>query len=413
MPASVVVPLLWLACYLVGAIPFGYLVARAKGVDLFQVGSGNIGATNVGRVLGRTFGVLVFVLDFLKGALPVAVVVPLARLVSNDALTAFESPEVLKVGAAAFAFLGHLFPVYLGFRGGKGVATGAGAVAVLVPVPFLAALGTWLLAALVTRTVSLASILAVAVLSAVQIAATRPPFGGANLVVTAFCLAGSLLVVARHRANVGRLLAGTESQIGDGPMRQNLLRVLHVVAAGVWVGAAGFFNFVTAPSLFATFEQVVATAPSDRTANVPIVPPGTPDEVRKNLGSALAGAAVGPVFPKYFALQLACAVVVLATAWAWRAEPPVGRNRVRVQLAVAAVAAVAAGWWVSDVVSKLRLARFDATFEVAAVAREQFATWHLVSLGLSFVTILLAFALLVLAAWLPQRAEPTPAADPS
>ena len=185
-------------------------------------------------------------------------------------------------------------------------------------------------------------------------------------------------------------------------MRRSLLRVLHVVAAGIWVGAAGFFNFVTAPSLFATFENVVQTSPSDRTAHLPIVPEGTSVEARKKLASALAGAAVGPVFPKYFVLQLVCAVIVFATAWTWRKELP-GRHKLRFQLAFAALASVAAGWWISSVVSQLRLARFDPNPDIAAIAREQFATWHLVSLGLSSVTIALAFALLVLAARLPEE----------
>src|ERR1043166_7823437 len=98
-----------LGAYLLGAVPFGYLVARLRGVDIFKAGSGNIGATNVGRVLGRKFGLFVFVLDFLKGAVPVAVVRSLL-------------PEVpwAAVAAGLAAFVGHMFPVYLRFRGGKG-----------------------------------------------------------------------------------------------------------------------------------------------------------------------------------------------------------------------------------------------------------------------------------------------------
>jgi glycerol-3-phosphate acyltransferase PlsY len=391
---SVVVPALWFVSYLAGAIPFGYLVGRWKGVDLFAVGSGNIGATNVGRTLGRTYGILVFVLDFLKGALPPAAIGGLARLLTDQ--PGFP-PSAMAVGAAASAFLGHLFPIFLRFRGGKGVATGAGTVAVLAPAGFAAALAVWLLTILMSRLVSLASILAAVVLVGVHLAVQ--PFDA----IAVYVVAAALFVIVKHRSNVGRLLQGTENRIGDGPMRQSLLRVLHVVAAGVWVGAAGFFNFVTAPSLFATFENVVQSAPSDRTAHVPIVPEGTTPEQRKNLASALAGAGVGPLFPKYFALQMGCAVVVLATAWTWRKESP-GRHRLRVQLAFAALASVGAGWWISDVVSRLRLARFDP--DLAAIAREQFATWHLVSLGLSVVTIGLAFVLLVLAARLP--AEPGP-----
>src|SRR5215472_13647210 len=111
-----------LAAYFIGAIPFGYLVARVRGVDILRQGSGNIGATNVGRVLGRRMGILVFCLDFAKGALPVVAALRFAAAVG-------EPPQILGVAAGMAAFLGHLFPVYLRFRGGKGVATGAGAVA--------------------------------------------------------------------------------------------------------------------------------------------------------------------------------------------------------------------------------------------------------------------------------------------
>src|SRR5437870_3812335 len=125
-----------LAAYLVGAIPFGYLIARARGVDIFHAGSGNIGATNVGRVLGRRFGLVVFALDFAKGAVPVA----LSGLLPAEAHDALGLPNALRVGVALCSLLGHLFPVYLGFRGGKGVATGAGTVAVLVPGPAVLAI---------------------------------------------------------------------------------------------------------------------------------------------------------------------------------------------------------------------------------------------------------------------------------
>src|SRR4029077_2795025 len=117
--------------YLLGAIPFGYLIARWRGVDIFKQGSGNIGATNVGRLLGRRFGILVFLLDFAKGALPVAAGFAIA---APDASAFAAWPrDTLPVLAGLAAFLGHLFPIYLRFRGGKGVATGAGVVAVLAP----------------------------------------------------------------------------------------------------------------------------------------------------------------------------------------------------------------------------------------------------------------------------------------
>src|SRR5437763_10222033 len=170
-PVAVAVALL-AAAYLVGAVPFGYLVGRLRGVNLFKEGSGNIGAANAGRVLGRQFGVLVFVLDFLKGAVPVAAIVPLARSLAPGAETALGPPDVLRVGAAALAFLGHLFPVYLGFRGGKGVATGAGTIFVLVPGGAALAVLAWVTVLLASRIVSLASLAAVTILVLARLTTT-------------------------------------------------------------------------------------------------------------------------------------------------------------------------------------------------------------------------------------------------
>src|SRR3954464_5457650 len=109
-----------IVAYLIGAIPFGWLIARSHGIDLFHAGSGNIGATNVGRVLGKRFGLLVFALDFLKGALPALAATVPGRTVLTDV-----PADVAGMTAGLAAFLGHLFPVYIRFHGGKGVATGA------------------------------------------------------------------------------------------------------------------------------------------------------------------------------------------------------------------------------------------------------------------------------------------------
>ena len=158
--------------YLLGAIPFGYLIARWRGVDILKHGSGNIGATNVGRVLGRPFGILVFLLDFTKGALPALCARWWAATHSLDL-----PAESLPVAGAVSAFLGHLYPVYLRFRGGKGVATAAGAVMVLLPGPASAALLIWLAVVVASRTVSLASLAAAAGLCLVRLAATTQPWG--------------------------------------------------------------------------------------------------------------------------------------------------------------------------------------------------------------------------------------------
>jgi acyl-phosphate glycerol 3-phosphate acyltransferase len=395
MPPTAAAGFLFVASYLLGSIPFGYLVARLKGVDLFRAGSGNIGATNVARVLGRPVGALVFVLDFAKGAVPVAAAEPLAAALTHEPELRVGLPGLLQTGAALFAFVGHLFPLYLGFRGGKGVATGAGAVSLLVPGPAAEAVGTWIVVALASRYVSLASIAAVAVLALSRVAGTPDAFGEPNRVVTLFCLVGAGLVVVKHHGNIRRLLAGNESRIGDCPMRHTILKMLHVLALGFWFGGAAFFSFVVAPTQNATFKEVVHTAPNDRTANLPLVPEGRSEEQTKatknDLASALFGAGVGPVFPKFFLMQAVCGGVALITALSWW---KVGRTRV-VVIALA-VCLVFVCWWVSDVVSELRVERLRSES-----ARTAFAEWHFVSLGLSAVTTLLAGVGLAMAARLP------------
>jgi acyl-phosphate glycerol 3-phosphate acyltransferase len=401
MPPAVVAVSLLTAADLVGALPFGYLVGRLRGVDLFKEGSGNIGATNVGRVLGRRFGVLVFVLDFLKGAVPVAAIVPLAASLAPGAESAIGPPDVLRVGAAALAFLGHVFPVYLGFRGGKGVATGAGTVFVLVPGSAALAVLGWVVVLLASRFASLASIAAVTILVVARLLGTPAVFAPDNLPVTLYLLVGSGFVVVKHRSNIARLLAGTENRIGDFAMRDTLVRGLHVLAVGCWFGGAGFFNFVTAPTIFESFKEVVETAPSDRTAGVDITK-GATEQEKKNLANALAGSAVGPVFPKYFAMQAVCGLLALVTAlcW-WNAEPRRGLHRRRVLVIVLALLTVAAGWPISNYVSELRPQRFDANTSVADAAKAAFGQWHLVSLLLSFVTVALAGVAMAMAARLP------------
>ncbi|MBA4062187.1 MAG: acyl-phosphate glycerol 3-phosphate acyltransferase [Isosphaera sp.] len=392
------------AAYLVGAVPFGYLVGRVRGVNLFAAGSGNIGATNAARVLGTPYGVLVFVLDFLKGVVPVAAAVPVARSLAPGGDFALGHPDVLRVGAAALAFLGHLFPIYLGFRGGKGVATGAGTVFVLVPGPAALAVLAWGVVLLASRTVSLASLAAVVVLVAARLAGTPEPFSEEHRPVTLYLVVGTALVVLKHRANVGRLMAGTETRsMADGPRRRAWLRAVHLLALGLWFGGAAFFNFGTAPAIFASFEQVVNDGPSDRTAYQTIFTPGGNEKEdarrQKDLASALAGSAVGPVFPRYFGMQAVCGGVALVTALAWWTLG--GVHRWRVYLVVAGVLAVAVAVPLSNYVSELRVQRFDPNPDVRRAAGELFVPVHLASLLLSVVTVALAGAALALAAKLP------------
>jgi acyl phosphate:glycerol-3-phosphate acyltransferase len=400
MSPSVAASLPLVLAYLVGALPFGYLVGRMRGVNLFTAGSGNIGATNAARVLGRPFGAIVFALDFLKGALPVAGAVPLAEALEAGSSAAFGSPDVLRVGAAALAFLGHLFPVYLGFRGGKGVATGAGTIFVLVPGPAALAVLTWVAVLLASRIVSLASLAAVTILVIARLLGTPAAFASENLPVTLYLLVGTGFVILKHRSNVKRLLAGTESQIGDFPMRDTLVRGLHVLALGLWFGGAAFFNFVTAPTIFDSFKKVVNENPSSRTAGETILPANAPQNRKDALANALAGSAVGPVFPKYFAMQAVCGLVAILTARPWAAGDRVHRWRISVLLA--AFMTVLGGWPISDWVSELSAQRFSSDESIASAAKAAFGPWHLVSLFLSFVTVCLSGVALALAAKLPN-----------
>ncbi|MDB6094881.1 MAG: plsY [Verrucomicrobia bacterium] len=197
--------------YLLGAIPFGYLVARSRGVNIFEVGSRNPGATNVRRVLGRGPGNLVFALDALKGA--VATGWPLvANLVSRPAAggTAYlgNDPTPCMVAGLIAALFGHSFSCFTHFKGGKGVATGAGGFVVLFPLGALVAVVVWGATAGITRYVSLASMMAGVGLTVAAWLLHKPPL------VLGVCAVVMVFVVIRHRTNIARLIAGTETKIG-------------------------------------------------------------------------------------------------------------------------------------------------------------------------------------------------------
>ncbi len=187
--------------YLLGALPFGVVVARANGVDIFAVGSRNPGATNVKRCIGRGAGNLVFALDFLKGALA-AVWPRLLPAVSVDPRLAVWCGLI---GLAA-AILGHVFPVFTGFRGGKGVATMLGGTVALMPLAALAGAAVWVALFYATRYVSLASIgLALA------LPVARGLLAGFDALFW-FAVALAAFVILRHRENIIRLCRGTENR---------------------------------------------------------------------------------------------------------------------------------------------------------------------------------------------------------
>lgn len=190
------------ASYLLGAIPFGLLIARAKGVDIRKVGSGNIGATNVLRSVGKPWGIATFILDALKGFGPAFLFPSLGTRWGAD----FHNMEIASLAAGAAAILGHSFPVYLGFRGGKGVATSAGALLGIAPLAGVVGLGVWAALFFAFRYVSLASIGAAV---AVPIAAWLFYREQALAIPVALTFLAAL-VIMRHRDNIRRLLAGTE-----------------------------------------------------------------------------------------------------------------------------------------------------------------------------------------------------------
>lgn len=191
-----------LVSYLVGAVPFGLLIGFMRGVDIRTVGSKNIGATNVLRSVGKPWGITTFVLDALKGFLP-AFIFP---MVGNRLGADFPSLEVAGLVGGAAAIIGHNFPVYLGFKGGKGVATSAGVVLGLAPLAVVVGLAVWTIFFYSLRYVSLASI--VAALAVIGFGWWYYP---GHLVPGALTALG-LLVIARHHANIKRLLNGTENR---------------------------------------------------------------------------------------------------------------------------------------------------------------------------------------------------------
>jgi acyl phosphate:glycerol-3-phosphate acyltransferase len=193
--------------YLIGSVPFGYLAGKVNGLDVRTVGSRNIGATNILRVLGKPWGFAVFAADAIKGF----VAVRLALLIVSRHVGTSTYPEFYAILAAAACVVGHAFPVWLRFKGGKGVATSAGSILGVMPVAALIMFLVWLAVFQTTRYVSLASIagasaLPFIVLVMIQLKLTH------GTVLFYFSVGMTALVVWRHRSNISRLLNGTEQR---------------------------------------------------------------------------------------------------------------------------------------------------------------------------------------------------------
>jgi acyl phosphate:glycerol-3-phosphate acyltransferase len=191
--------------YLLGSIPAGYLAGKIAGIDIRKTGSGNIGATNVTRALGKLYGYPVFVVDFLKGFGPVMISISIATRVRPE----WSSPEMFGILAAISSVIGHSFPIWLKFKGGKGVATSAGALFGLMPVGAVIGAAIWILIFWLTRYVSAASIAtAVALPLVIFIMTWLNQTHGKALFYSSVFLAA--FVIWRHRSNLSRLMRGTE-----------------------------------------------------------------------------------------------------------------------------------------------------------------------------------------------------------
>ena len=188
-----------LAAYLLGSIPCGLLIARLKGIDLQKVGSGNIGATNVYRCVGKSWGIAAFVFDAVKGFVPAFVFPRLAET----------APPWLGLACGVAAVAGHNWPVWLKFKGGKGVSTSAGMLLGIAPAAVGIGFAVFAATVLLTRFVSLGSILAAIAVPAAYIWL----YGTGNRLLAGALVVMGLLVVVKHRANIRRLLAGTEPRI--------------------------------------------------------------------------------------------------------------------------------------------------------------------------------------------------------
>jgi glycerol-3-phosphate acyltransferase PlsY len=203
------------AGYLVGSIPFGAILGGLRGVDLRQAGSGNVGATNVGRVLGRKWGYLCFLLDAAKGFLPALAATLVLRTETGAPPPA---SQAIWVGAGCAAVLGHVFCPWLKFRGGKGVATSLGMVLGIYPYFTFSGLiagAVWVAVTLASRYVSVGSVVAGAAFLA-SYAALNWGRLGELWPMGLFAAAIVALILVRHRGNIRRLLNGTENKIGEG-----------------------------------------------------------------------------------------------------------------------------------------------------------------------------------------------------
>jgi len=206
-----------LISYLIGAIPFGFLIAKSQGIDIQTVGSQNIGATNVFRSVGPKWGIITFILDFLKGFIPVLFAKLFAARLSTE--THSIHAHILPLSCMISAIIGHSLPVYLKFKGGKGVATGTGALLAIAPSAVLTGIIAWIIVFYLFRYVSLASILTVIAVSIFSWG--NFIYSKINISIPVVITIISIIIILRHHANIRRLLSGTELKFGKKNKENN------------------------------------------------------------------------------------------------------------------------------------------------------------------------------------------------
>ncbi|MCR4290154.1 MAG: glycerol-3-phosphate 1-O-acyltransferase PlsY [Candidatus Scalindua sp.] len=194
--------------YLLGSIPFGYLIAITKGIDIRTEGSGNIGATNVSRVLGRKYGLIIFFLDMFKAFVAVFFVPLLFSGIKFPTTT----DNLLVILCGFSSIIGHVFPVFLRFKGGKAVATCFGVFIWLAPIAIAISFGAWVVTVLVSRYVSLGSMIGTLTLVGAIVLVVDSPFGD-NLYLTLLSVAVTILIIAKHTSNIKRIISGTEKKV--------------------------------------------------------------------------------------------------------------------------------------------------------------------------------------------------------
>ena len=205
---------IFISSYLFGAIPWAFIIGKLNGIDIRKCGSGNVGATNVTRTVGKYWGKLCFFCDLLKGVIPVIIVAKLAKIIYPNIIEAHINYGCMLAGFSAIS--GHVWTIFLKFKGGKGVSTSAGVLLALAPAPVLAGLICWIIIFKLSKMVSLASIIAAAFLPIIAITFNftlkSHKFFLTSTPILTFLIIIAMIAIAKHHSNIKRILNGTESK---------------------------------------------------------------------------------------------------------------------------------------------------------------------------------------------------------